>query len=648
MALPLLRRRTGRLARRGRPTPGAKAPPPAWSLLAAIIESSDDAIITKDLDSIVTSWNPAAERMFGYKAEEVVGKPITILFPPERLQEEEHIVSRIRRGERVDHFETQRLRADGKVLDVSVTISPVRDEDGTIIGASKIVRDISDRRAAERVHRLLAAVVGSSADAVLTKTLDGRITSWNEAAERLFGYTSAEAVGMPVLNLIPPERHHEEVRILEELRHGRRVEAFDTQRLHKDGTLVDVSVTISPVRADGGEVIGASSVLRDIRRRKQAQEEARQARLLLERAEAIAGYGSCQWDPRENLVRPSPGLRSMLRLPAERTCLRLDDLLGIVDPQDREAVDRFLHGPPASGQRLAYRVQVGGETRWHEATAQVEPRVDGGMRVVLLVQDRTQERQLEQAREQASRQQWEIQRLRDMNDFKTRFLNIAAHELATPLTPMRIQVELLEGQQDPEKRQRSLELLRRNFERLSRVIMDVLEAARIQAERLVLRRRPASLPAILADTVEAFELQALENGVLLTSDCASTTPVEVDPDRIGQVLYNLLNNAVKFTPRGGRVVVSCHEEPGGVRVAVRDTGLGLTQEQIERLFQPFAQVHEHAEVTRVGSGLGLYISRGIVNAHGGRIWAESDGPGKGTTMQFVLPYKAPPKAAGAA
>lgn len=235
-------------------------------LLSAIVDSCDDAIISKDLNGIITSWNKSAERLFGYVAAEAVGQSVaTLLIPADRQEEEPEILSRLRRGERVDHLETKRRRKDGTLLDVSLTISPVRDSQGRVIGASKIARDITDRLQTERAALLLSAIVDSSDDAIISKDLNGIITSWNSSAERLFGYTAAEAVGHPVATLlIPGDRQQEEPEILSRLRRGERVDHFETKRRRKDGTLLDISLTISPIRDRRGIIIGASKIARDI------------------------------------------------------------------------------------------------------------------------------------------------------------------------------------------------------------------------------------------------------------------------------------------------------------------------------------------------------------------------------------------------
>jgi PAS domain S-box-containing protein len=254
----------------------------AAQLCAAIVDSSDDAIISKDLNGVITSWNRSAERLFGYTAEEAVGQSITMLIPQDRLAEEPMILARLRRGERVDHFETVRRRKDGSLIDISVTISPVRDFHGVVVGASKIARDTSEIKRAGQGSRLLSAIVDSSDDALISKDLDGIITSWNKGAEVLFGYSAEEAIGRPVTILLPADRLDEEPQILARLKNGERMNHFETVRQRKDGTLLDISLTISPVRDSSGTVVGASKIARDITDSKRMEAEMRRVNRDLE------------------------------------------------------------------------------------------------------------------------------------------------------------------------------------------------------------------------------------------------------------------------------------------------------------------------------------------------------------------------------
>ncbi len=247
----------------------------AAAYLAAVIDSSHDAIITKDLSGIIQTWNKSAERMFGYSAEEAVNQPIFLIIPPDLHAEEASLLARLRSGEPIETYETVRRSKDGRLIDVALTVSPVRDANGTLIAASKIIRDITERKQANRtiaqVQGLLSLIVASSDDAILSKDLNGTITSWNRGAERMFGYTAEEMIGSSILRIIPPDRHSEEAAILSKLRRGERIDHYETVRRKKDGRLFDISITVSPLTDEGGNVVGASKIARDISEQKRAQ-----------------------------------------------------------------------------------------------------------------------------------------------------------------------------------------------------------------------------------------------------------------------------------------------------------------------------------------------------------------------------------------
>ncbi len=266
-----------------KPTPNTEA---EMSRLAAIVELSDDAMISRDTTGAITGWNKAAEKMFGYTAEEVMGRPITILNPAGRVDEEPGIIARVSLGERIDHFETVRQRKDGSLINISMSVSPIFNGSGTIVGASKVARDISERKEADLAIRRLAAIVESSDDAIVSKDLNGVITTWNRGAERLFGYSADEAIGQPITILMPAERVSEESSILERVRKGERVDHYETIRRRKDGTLVNISLTVSPITDAEGRIIGASKIARDISERKEIEKATRESEIMLRLIEA--------------------------------------------------------------------------------------------------------------------------------------------------------------------------------------------------------------------------------------------------------------------------------------------------------------------------------------------------------------------------
>ncbi len=254
--------------------PMSQGPPDSSARLAAIVASSEDAIISHDLNGFITTWNAAAERMFGYTVDEAVGKHISLLIPETRRSEEEHVHVSVSAGVGIDHYETVRRRKDGTVLDVSLAASPIRNGAGAVVGASKIVRDITVTKRMEREAFRLAAIVSSSDDAIISKDLNGIVQTWNRGAERIFGYTTEEAVGQSITMIIPHERLDEETHVLSRIRAGLSVEHFETVRQRKDGSSVDISLTVSPVRAADGTVIGASKIARDITEQRRLREAA--------------------------------------------------------------------------------------------------------------------------------------------------------------------------------------------------------------------------------------------------------------------------------------------------------------------------------------------------------------------------------------
>jgi two-component system CheB/CheR fusion protein len=323
---------------------GQKAAARSTMLLAAIVDSSDDAIVSKTLEGVVTSWNQGAERLFGYTSDEMVGQPITKIFPPDRLEEETYVLSRIRAGQRIEHFETIRRAKDGTLLDIALTISPIRDPSGKIVGASKIARDITVQKVTARASQLLAAIVDSSDDAIVSKRLDGTVTSWNRAAERLFGYTAEEMIGQPITRLFPEDRLEEEPKIIERIGKGERVENFETTRKAKDGRLISVSLTISPVKDAQGQIVGASKIARDVSRQKEMEEALRKAKDQLEQrvAERTASLRETTEQLETFCYTVAHDLRSPLRAQQTFAQALIDDYKDQLDEEGRGYTLRIL------------------------------------------------------------------------------------------------------------------------------------------------------------------------------------------------------------------------------------------------------------------------------------------------------------------
>ncbi|MFY9780777.1 MAG: EAL domain-containing protein [Candidatus Baltobacteraceae bacterium] len=248
------------------------------SHLAAIVESSFDPIFSRSIDGIIASWNSAAERLFGFTAGEIVGKSVEILIPERYRNVRLEKLECLDRGERIEPFDTVFRRKGGSEVEVSVTASPIKDESGAIVGISTIARDISERKQWEETRLRLASIVECSDDAIVSRSLDGVITTWNSAAERLFGFAAEELIGKSMWILIPESHHDEQLEIFARLGRGERIESFETTRRRKDGSLVEVSMTISPLKDESGSSAGVSVIARDITEMKRIQRALVQAK----------------------------------------------------------------------------------------------------------------------------------------------------------------------------------------------------------------------------------------------------------------------------------------------------------------------------------------------------------------------------------
>jgi PAS domain S-box-containing protein len=487
------------------------------ALLAAIIASSDDAIVSKDLNGVVRSWNPSAERIFGYTAEEMIGRPITVLFPPDRLEEEPQILARLQRGERVDHFQTVRLRKDGTPVAVSVTISPILDATGRVIGASKVARDVT---ASVEMEGRFRAIITSSDDAIVSKDLNSIVQSWNDSAERMFGYTAQEMIGRPITVLFPPDRLDEEPRILEQIRRGQRVDHFETVRVCKDGRKIDVSVTISPIKGPTGLIIGVSKVARDISSIK---------RILRERDELLI---------RETAARNE----------AERVSLMKDE-----------------------------------------------------------------------------------------------FLATLSHELRTPLNAVLGWATVLrsEGVTSPGDVAQGLEAIERNARAQAQLIEELLDMSRIINGKLRLDVQAVDLQLIISEALDSIAPAAESKNIRIVKVLdPKGAEITGDPNRLQQVLWNLLTNAIKFTPKGGRVQVFLRRVNSHVEISVVDSGQGIPPDFVPQLFTRFSQADNSVARQYGGLGLGLALVKSLVELHGGSVSASSAGVGQGSTFVVSLPLSA--------
>ncbi|HSY95712.1 MAG TPA: PAS domain S-box protein [Steroidobacteraceae bacterium] len=523
---------------------------------------------------------------------------------------------------------------------------------------------------------LLAAIVASSDDAIVSKTLEGRILSWNAGAERIFGYTAAEAIGQPITMIIPPEHHAEERRILDQVRQGNRVDHFDTIRVTKDGRRIAISLTVSPVRDSRGVIIGASKVARDISERKRAEQILLESeRRLAAEAAALARLNELStrlWRTR-NL---SEGLDEILTavielLGAENGNIQL---LGSESPLSREvsAADDFLRAEALrSGQRIIIEDT---ETDDTYAPYRAAARAAGYRSLVstpLLSADgepvglvATYFRSIHRPSEQELRR-FDLY-LRQANDFierckleqvlrhneaalrdadrrKDEFLALLAHELRNPLAPIRYTLAAnKKGGRTPEQRTEAEEVIERQVAHMSRLLDDLLDVSRVTRSRLELKKSPTELTAVVSSAIEtARPILEGKHHTLSVDLPTHAVRFEADLVRLAQVLSNLLINAAKYTDPGGQIRLRAVQEGNDLLIAVGDNGIGIAADMMPRLFTIFSQAKDVLGRAEGGLGIGLSLVRGLVTLHGGSVEARSDGPGKGSEFIVRLPIGAP-------
>ncbi|HEV2370269.1 MAG TPA: PAS domain S-box protein, partial [Acidimicrobiales bacterium] len=489
--------------------PPAHVPPDAD--LAAIVRHSDDAIIGKTPEGLITSWNAGAQRLYGHSAAEIVGRPVDVLIPAGRLHEERQILATIRAGSRVVHYDTERLRKDGTVVRVSLTVSPILDDAGRVVGASSISRDATLRVEAQD---LFGDLLEALPDAMVIAGPDGAIVLVNSQTESLFGYGRDELVGRPVEVIIPSDLHE---------RHRAHRAAFFADprarpmgrglQLHgrrRDGTQFPVEVSLSPLHAEAGLLVSAA--IRDVSERKAA--------------EAL-----------------------------------------VVEALDRE-------------RRVT-------------------------------------------------------DRLRELDRLKDEFLAAVSHELRTPLTAIVGFAELLAASEnvDLARRQYLLDRIVSNSSDMAAMVEQLLDYSRLQADRVSINVRPVALAEALSSAVTAVSGSLAEHEL----DVADSPEARVMVDRpaFDRVLGNLLTNAAKFSPAGSTIRVRARLHDREAVVEVSDEGTGIDAANQARVFERFFQ-GVPAMVGKRGTGLGLAIARQYVEMMGGRIWVHSQ-PGQGSTFFFTLP-----------
>ncbi len=499
--------------------------------LGVTLTSIGDAVITTDAEGRVTFMNPVAASLCGWPDAGAIGRPLKDVFrivnEATRQPVESPVEKVIREGYTIglaNH--TVLIARDDKETPIDDSAAPIVDAHGEVSGVVLVFRDVTEKRRASELKERLAAVVESSDDIMASKNLAGVITSWNRGAEQILGYTAEEVIGQHVSMLMPPELVEDMPRILERIRRGEKVDHYQTKRRRKDGTIIDVSLTVSPIRNEAGEIIGASKIGRDITAEKRSQEE------------------------RERLLEVA-----------------------------------------------------------HSAKAEAEA----------------------------------------ANRIKDEFLATLSHELRTPLNAILGWARILRtGPMEPEDLQEGLEAIDRNAKMQAQIVEDLLDISRIISGNLRLDVQRVNVAEVIDAAIAAVAPAAEAKGVRLKKVLDPLAGrVSGDPARLQQIVWNLLTNAVKFTPKGGRVQVLLERVNSHVEISVIDSGVGIRPEFLPYVFERFRQADSSTTRRHGGLGLGLAIVKHLAELHGGTVRAKSPGEGQGSTFVLSLPitvvHEAPPQ-----
>ena len=646
---------------------------------SATASLSRDAVLWTDANDIIAGWNSEAERMFGWPAARAIGQSISLIVPADLQEEEAELRRRVRSGETVRDVETVRQRSDDTHVRVMLTLGAAG------AAASGVVTIAQDLSALDRTHRQvrqLAAIVESSEDAIVSKDLNGVVTTWNATAERMFGYSAAEMIGASIRVLIPAERQFEEDETLARIRRGDKVEHFETVRRRKDGSLILISLTVSPIHDDQGKIVGASKIARDITDLKAVEGErlrlAHENATVTEQLNKVGAVVASGLD-RETIVQAVTDAATELtaaqfgaffynvtngsgesytlytisgvpreafaKFPMPRNTEVFEPTFrgtGVVRSDDITSDPRYGHNAPYHGMpsghlpvRSYLAVPVSG--RGGE--------VLGGLFFGHSEVRRFTERHERLAVGIASWASVALENaalyvsVQEASQLKDHFLATLSHELRTPLNAILGYARMLRaGMVAPDKQRRAIDIIERNATSLTQIVEDVLDVSRIVSGKMRLDVQPVDVPEVIRSAVDALGPAADAKGVRVETVLdPRATPISGDPERLQQILWNLLSNAVKFTGRGGRVQVRLARVNSHVEVSVSDTGVGISPEFLPHIFERFRQADAGTTRERGGLGLGLAIARQLVEMHGGTIGVASGGLGQGSTFRIQLP-----------
>ena len=648
----------------------------ALANLAAIVESAEEAIVGKTSEGIITSWNGGAESLYGYSAEEIVGRSASLLFPPERDEELPSILERINRGQRVEPYDTVRIRKDGTRLDVSTSVSPIRNPKGVVVAAAAFTRDISERKSAEKeIQKLnadlekrveertldlkaanrdlegrtrqlaqselwLSTILNTVADGIMIIGEQGTIETVNVAGAQLLGWREKDLEGRNYLSLISESDRDRIQQIIEGSLATNPVAPQggiqEALALRMDGSTFPAEFVLKDFYSDGTRHAVIS--FRDVIERKKAEEEIQHYSQEVNDLYMNAPCGYHSLDESGNFLRVNDTELRMLGYTREEMVERMN-IRDLLTPESRQVY--AANFPIFMKQGWINNLEFG----FYRKDGSVLPVLLSGTAVkdshgTFIVSrstmiDNTEKKHLIEKLQEAKKVAEEA------TQAKSSFLANMSHEIRTPMNAvigfanLALKTELTARQRD------YVSKIHNAGVSLLGLINDILDFSKIEAGRLSIEEVDFALDAVIENLIAATAHSTVEKGLELLINVPRDIPQHLigDPHRLGQVLINLVGNSVKFTEAGDvEVRVALLERTGEkvkLRFAVRDTGIGMAEEQMSKLFQPFSQADSSTTRKYGGTGLGLSITRHLVEMMGGQIWVES-AVAKGSTFTFTV------------
>jgi PAS domain S-box-containing protein len=609
------------------------------------LRSIGDAVITTDTQGCITYINGVGESLTGWSQQEALGQPLDRVFhivnESTRLPVENPATKALREGVVVglaNH--TILIKKDGAECPIDDSAAPIRNEEGYVSGCVLIFRDVSVQRLIERdkanqllTARLLASIVESSNDAIIGKSLDGIIQSWNAAAEQLFGYTAEQVLGQHISLVIPPERLTEEDQIIASLSAGNRIEHFETERVRSDGQRIIVSLTISPIKDESGKVVGASKIARDITAQKQVERDRQMFVTLIENSTDFIGICDLEGVPffinhaglemvgLNDIEEARQTLVQDFFFPEDQAKIMNEFFPEVLNNGHGEIEIRFRHFKTGEPRWMAYKVLA------------LTDAANQPIAFATVSQDVTERRQLADDLRRLAADLSEADRR------KNEFLATLAHELRNPLAPMSNMLEVVKrANGDGAVLQRAHETLERQLGQMVRLVDDLLDLNRITHDRLELRRNEVELSSLVQQAVEVARPLVDSAGHHLIIDLPDE-PIYLHADRarLAQVFGNLLNNSCKYTGPEGTLSLSAKRVSDEIEVTVKDNGAGIPPDKLDSIFDMFMQVDRTSEQSHSGLGIGLTLVKRLTEMHGGSVEARSAGEGQGSEFIVRLP-----------